>query len=280
MNAQELYERLEKDFIKPQFTDDWKQVITEDNAPYITEQFKERNMGVVCDFAKDITKVFTAVFASEETMRKLIAADVTDAMLFVHHPADWDITQNPIFIPMPKELLEEFKERRISIYNLHVPLDDEGPYSTSVTLAKALGVTPYKAFGPYHGALAGVFGTTEDSLAQLHARYSQAVGHETSFYPYGSEAIRKAAVIAGGGNDVEFLTLMAEEGADAFITGITAKNDFSAAAHAFAKEHNISLLGGTHYSSEKFACIAMCEYFRKLGLNVEFVTETPKLEDL
>lgn len=279
MNAQKLYQHLEKDFIKPHFTDEWYQIITTENQEYITEQFKKRNMGLVCDFAEDINKVFTAVFASEESMKKLIDMNVTDAMLFVHHPAGWDLTHESIFIPMSKELLQEFKQRRISIYNLHVPLDDEGPYSTSVTLAKTLGITPYKSFGPYHGALAGVFGTTNNSLIQLRERYSEEVGHETSLYSYGSEKIQKVAVVAGGGNDVEFLTLMAKEGVDAFVTGITVKNDHSAKAHEFAKDNKISLLGGTHYSSEKFACIAMCDYFKKLGLDAEFVSETPKHED-
>lgn len=64
------------------------------------------------------------------------------------------------------------------------------------------------------------------------------------------------------------------------VTGITAQRPHSQSAHDFAKEHGISLLGGTHYSTEKFACIAMCEYFEKLGLEAEFIPEEPLFEDL
>jgi len=39
-------------------------------------------------------------------------------------------------------------------------------------------------------------------------------------------------------------------------------------------------MGGTHYSSEKFACIAMCKDFEKLGLGSEFIADTPSFEDL
>jgi hypothetical protein len=41
------------------------------------------------------------------------------------------------------------------------------------------------------------------------------------------------------------------------------------------------LLGGTHYSTEKFACQAMCDYFGKIGIiSTEFILDTPMLEDL
>jgi putative NIF3 family GTP cyclohydrolase 1 type 2 len=64
------------------------------------------------------------------------------------------------------------------------------------------------------------------------------------------------------------------------ISGLSVKNVYSQAAHELEQVHGINLLGGTHYSSEKFACMAMCEYFRKLGLPAEFVPDTPCLQDL
>jgi len=64
------------------------------------------------------------------------------------------------------------------------------------------------------------------------------------------------------------------------VTGITVENDYSARAHEIARERRISLLGATHYSTEKFACIEMCNYFAKLGLPSEFVPGKPCLQDL
>jgi len=64
------------------------------------------------------------------------------------------------------------------------------------------------------------------------------------------------------------------------LTGVTINNKYTYAAHELEKEHNISLLGGTHYSSEKFACIAMCGYFDKLGLHSEFIEDVPCFVDL
>jgi putative NIF3 family GTP cyclohydrolase 1 type 2 len=57
-------------------------------------------------------------------------------------------------------------------------------------------------------------------------------------------------------------------------------NDRSRAAHDIARENKINILGGSHYSTEKFACMAMCGYFRKQGLPSEFIEDTPVMEDL
>ena len=65
-----------------------------------------------------------------------------------------------------------------------------------------------------------------------------------------------------------------------FVTGIAVKNEHSKKAHEFAEEHRINILGGTHYSTERFACIAMVDYFRKLGLSSEFIEGKPVMEDM
>lgn len=88
------------------------------------------------------------------------------------------------------------------------------------------------------------------------------------------------AVVAGGGNSVEILRDVAARGINTFVTGITAETEFSKAAHAFARSNRINLLGGTHYSTEAFACQAMCRYFSDLGLPANFIADEPVLEDM
>ena len=51
-------------------------------------------------------------------------------------------------------------------------------------------------------------------------------------------------------------------------------------AHNIAKANRINILAGTHYSTEKFACIKMIEYFQKLGIPGEFVHDSPCMEDM
>ncbi|MEK6969268.1 MAG: Nif3-like dinuclear metal center hexameric protein [Nanoarchaeota archaeon] len=283
MKATQVYKQLEKDFITPKMSDEWAEHM-DSVADFLSENFKKRSMGLVCDFATEISKIYTAVFPSKDVMQKILNDKNQNAMLFVHHPSIWDIKKAPeVFQQMDRELLQQFKDRKISIYNLHVPLDNYGKYSTSVTLAKALGVEPKKSFAPYFGSLCGVFGKTNLATVQdLRKRFQESVGHKVSLYNYGNKKIKNetVAVIAGGGNDVEMLEEIAKAGVNTFVTGITAKNDHSKKAHEFAEKHRINILGGTHYSTERFACITMVDYFKKMGLPSEFIEDKPVMEDM
>jgi putative NIF3 family GTP cyclohydrolase 1 type 2 len=73
---------------------------------------------------------------------------------------------------------------------------------------------------------------------------------------------------------------IADNHINVLVTGLTKLNDYSKQAHDFAKKNKINILGGTHYSTEKFACIAMVDYFKKLGLKAEFLDGKPGMADL
>lgn len=282
MEADKLYQQLEKDFIAPGLSDDWGEWLVP-IAGFVCDNFKRRSMGLVCDFNEEINKVYAAVFPSNAVMEKILSDGAQNAMLFVHHPAVWNIAAPQVFLPPEAGLLRQFKNNGISVYNLHVPLDNFGEYSTSVSLARVLDIKIEKAFAPYFGALCGVFGQTELTLiGDLKDKFEKAVGHKCGLYRYGLDGIakKKVAVVAGGGNEAGLLKEIADEGVNVLLTGIIAKNEFSKPAHEFAKRHKINLLGGTHYSTEKFACIAMVDYFKKLGLSAEFVADQPTMEDI
>jgi len=85
---------------------------------------------------------------------------------------------------------------------------------------------------------------------------------------------------AGGGNEEDVLEEVLNLDINTYITGVTVKNDYSKKAHNFAEKNNINLIGATHYSTEKFACITMCSYFEELVLSCEFVEDFPLIEDI
>jgi len=280
-----LYQQLEKDFVKPGLTDDWFQYMSS-VADFLTDNFKKRSMGLVCDFNVEIKRVFTAVFPSEKVMQEILNNNEKNALLFVHHPSIWDIRNAPdIFYQMDRKLLEKFKERKISIFNLHIPLDNYNEYSPSVSLAKALGVAIEKPFANYFesGALCGVFANTKiATVPALKKKFESVLGHESRLYQYGDKKIKGGivAIAAGGANIRNIIEEVKKEGVNTFITGISAKNTHSLKAHKFAKKNKINILGGTHYSTEKFACMAMCDYFKNFGLPAKFIEDKPILEDL
>lgn len=166
-----------------------------------------------------------------------------------------------------------------------MPLDKNGPYSTSVCLAKALDVIPVGEFALYFGAMAGVTGKTDcRTVEELAKKVELAVGHRVKLWPYGSKEIKDGKVALGaGGNFPEEITEVAGLGINTFVTGLTKPSKGylpSLETHRLAKENKVNIIGATHYSTEKFACIAMAEYFKKLGLLAEFIAGEPDLNDL
>lgn len=283
MKANQVYQQLEADFITSGMSDDWAQYM-QSIADYLCDNFKHRSMGLVCDFTTRIDQVYTAVFPSDDVMRRILDEGAQDAMLLVHHASTWDIRKAPnVFQQMDRNLLQQFKAERISIYCLHVPLDNWGEHSTSITLARALGIEPKEQFAPYFGAMVGVFGIADCiSRETMRDRFQIATKHAVSLYNYGDAELKdgRIAVLAGGGNTVDMLTQVKHANINTLITGITVKNEWSKKAHQYAEEAKINILGGTHYSTEKFACVSMVEYFEDLGLPCKFVADEPVMEDL
>jgi len=284
MKATDLYSQLEKDFVKPGMVEDWFNDMGDIEA-YICDNFKNRSIGLICDFTDEVNKVYTAVFPSNRVLTRVLDDNVTNAMIFLPHPADWDLSKDPntAFYQMNTALLEQLKERRISLFNFHYPLDNYGEYSNSKTLAEALDIIIEKPFAEFSGALCGVIGTTNcKDVHELNNKYSQVVGHKTKLYQYGDSNVtnNRVAIVAGGGNDSDVVNEVIKNGVNVLISGLSLCNSYSLNAHELEKAHKINLLGGTHYSSEKFGCIAMCEYFNKLGLPSEFIHDVPCLDDL
>jgi putative NIF3 family GTP cyclohydrolase 1 type 2 len=280
MDAKELYQKLDKDFELDKCRDEWQM----DYNEFISDNFKKRQMGILLDNSKEINFVYTTVFPSDEVLNKILNSGKQDVLLFTHHPMIWDIRNAPrVFTNINRKLLPKLREKRISIYTLHVPLDKNGEYSTTMNLAKVLRIIPEDEFCEYYGVKVGIVGKTKlDTSEELANKIASIVKHKVKLWKYGTNEIKdhKVALVAGGGNEVEVFREIVERKINIFVTGVTALNNYSREAHEFAKENKINIIGATHYSTEKFACIAMCDYFKKRGLPCEFIEDKPILEDM
>ena len=266
MDAKELYEKLEVDFDVANSRDEWEGMNFND---FISLNFQNRQMGVFTDNSKVINQVYTAVFPSKKVIKEVLNTGEEDVLIFTHHPMIWDIRKPEVFSYIDEELLQKMKDRRISIYVLHAPLDKNGPYSTSTSLARALGIVFEEEFCEYLGMKVGIIGKTNFTNPENLVKHAEdVVGHSVKLKKYGSSEIKKGrvAVVGGGGNNTFVLKELAELDINTFVTGVTVLNDFSRKTHEYAKENKINIIGATHYSTEKFACIGMCEYFGNLGL--------------
>ncbi|MHA1864476.1 MAG: Nif3-like dinuclear metal center hexameric protein [Candidatus Thorarchaeota archaeon] len=284
MKAKKLYQSLDKEFeIDKLNEDEWSFF---DLGDYTTESFKKTKKGLVLDNSTEINKVYTAVFPSETVLDFIIASGAEDTLLFTHHPMIWDSSSGGFpFRNIPTKYLEVLEEKNISLYTIHVPLDKNGPYSTTASLARALEIETEREFFEYHGVKVGIIGKTEcKSVFELSGRVKETVGHLLKIWAYGSMQITngKVALVAGGGNYPEIVEELAETDVRTYITGVTMTNpDYepSLRFHEICQENKINVIAATHYSTEKFACIAIQKFFEELGVPSEFLEDDPSFED-
>jgi putative NIF3 family GTP cyclohydrolase 1 type 2 len=283
VKAKLLYKQLDSDFELDKLKEDWSWI---EFNEYYSEIFKQRFMGLVLDNAEEITRIFTAVFPSDSVLNWIIGSGEMDVLLLTHHPVTWVSTEkDATFLVIPQDLLAILKARKVALYTLHAPLDKVGPYSTGMTLANAIEVVPDSSFCEYHGVNVGVIGATQlTTVTELAKKVESAVGHIVKVWNYGSEKIRdqRVAIVAGGGNFPEVIKEIVEAGLNTYVTGITKKSSRfpdTLKFHEAAEKEGINVIAATHYSTEKFACIAMLDYFDKLGLNGQFIEDSPLITD-
>jgi len=284
MKAKKLYERVGKDFEISKYKDDWSFV---EFNEFINPAFKERYLGVMLNNADEIEKVYIATIPDISIIDKILERNEKDILLFSHHAMGYDPTVEGFpFYSIPPNYLKELQKRRISFYVLHIPLDKNGPYSTSVNLAKALHLAVDSEFCEYLGCKVGVICETSfTKVADFALHVKDIVGHDINVRHYGDEIIeRRRVAVAAGGGCIDFVAReLSVLGVKTFLTGCTRpipSFEPNMEFHRIAKESRINVVGATHYSTEKFACMAMVNYFTGLGIEAEFVEGTPCMEDL
>ena len=284
MNAKELYEKIGRYFETDKYTDDWSFV---EFNKFINPDFKERYIGVMLDNTAEIEKVYTSTFPDTAVLENILGRNETDILLLSHHAMGYDPTLEGFpFYNISVDYLNKLKERRISFYVMHIPLDKNGDYSTSVNLAKELQLPITGEFCEYLGCKLGVICETGcTKLTDFASHVENVMGHAIKVRRYGDEIIeRKTVAVAAGGGCIDFVAdELAALGINTFLTGCTRpipSFEPNMEFHRIAEQAGINLVGATHYSTEKFACMAMVKYFTELGIEADFVEGTPCMEDL
>jgi putative NIF3 family GTP cyclohydrolase 1 type 2 len=285
MNARQLYERLDRDFAVNRCVDEWGPFVEVNE--FIHPGFQERWIGVMLDNAREIRRVYTVTMPDTAVLEAILAREEADVLVFSHHAMGYDPAREGFpFYNIPGDCLRRMREQRVALYVMHAPLDYNGPYSTSVSLAKALGLAVVGEFCEYLGCQVGVLcEATFAQVADFAGHVERVVGHQVKLWPYGDATVAggRVALAAGGG----CMGFIAEEltglGVNTYLTGVTRPTpgfEPSMAFHRLAREGRVNVLGATHYSTEKYACLAMVDYFGDVGLDAEFVAGTPCLADL
>lgn len=247
---------------------------------YVTDLFLQTYHGLMLKNGETVGKVYLAVFLSGEILDKIFAQDVTDAMIFVHHPMDMESSGRG-FLPMEEKYFLEMRRRKISVYILHTPLDIHKNISTSRSIAKLLQLQRLQEYNLCFVGYAGIYGTLKNEVSfigfinSLKEIFNLNEIHYLQRFP----TVYRVGIIAGGGADIEYIKESMDIGCDTYLSGdylnkVKTENSIRRRVE-FEKTKDslrINLIECSHYATEKVVLLnEMRNYFISLGLPAEFV---------
>ncbi len=249
---------------------------------YATERFLQRFNGLALDNSVEVARVFTLVFPSDDVLAEVERCAAGEpTLIFTHHPMDFE-TSGRGLAPIGSEWLDRLRERRISLYAAHAPLDCHERVSTSRALARAIGVPAQETFAAYFGGHAGVIGKIEPTGFEAFARrVRDACGVQCIDEKRHSDDVRRVGVVAGGAAYPGLMEEALGAGCDTYVTGDFRVRHGGEWAEqnrphfdAFVESVALNLIGGSHYATESLVLRHdMIEVFREMGLEAEFVPQ-------
>jgi putative NIF3 family GTP cyclohydrolase 1 type 2 len=235
---------------------DWKNNFESD--------FVNRFNGLMLRGADEVNTVFLAVFPTNEVITKFLDEASEGDLLFMHHPIPMECGDprgkwGRGFVPIELDLLSKLKERRLSVYTCHAPLDYNRIVGTSDAIAEALGATIIDEFTPYGLGNAGLIcdipiSSTKELVNNLRELFEIPY---IDFEGVVHKEINRVAIIAGCGDVVAEMQNAEGKGAQAYITGeihCHIDNDYGREKYAAMMEYvmdtKMSLIGVSHAASE------------------------------
>ena len=229
------------------------------------KEFLELFNGLMLRGASHVERVYLAVFPTDDVLEQFIAQGNAGDLLFMHHPllmecGDPQGAAGKGFVPIKEEYIKQMKEKQLSIYTCHIPLDFHPQLGTSVAIANALNAAKTDSFLSYEnmgylGLICSVEDTnTTDLIAKLcdifDIPYVDFEGQEL-------DHIQKVAIVAGCGDKAEWMLEAEQKGAQAYITGeihCHINSDYGKEKYSeimtYAKKTPMSLIGVSHSASE------------------------------
>jgi putative NIF3 family GTP cyclohydrolase 1 type 2 len=249
---------------------------------YAVPEWEGRWNGLAVRGADDVAQAATCVFPSD----RIVASLEPRTLLFSEHPLDF--ADESGFLPLSRESFETMRERGISFYNAHGPLDMHPEVSPSRMCAEGIGLEGLEEYYPICEGIPGgaaIVGQSRLSVDGLADALRALLGPEILVHVLTRTRTDagRVAVVAGGGADVDMLEASLERGCQTYVTGNAATNcridwvqDQVRAFRERADAAGVTLLDAMHYGMEKPPQLAMARWFRARGLQAAFVPDGPK----
>jgi len=251
-------------------------------ADYFYSGFFNNYLGLMIKNSENVKHVYGTVFLNNAIINDLIVRNVTDILIFTHHPME-DETSGRGFLPLQREVLSKMKENRISVYSLHSPLDYHDHISTSLSFGKAMGLKNTGRFSKYLTGYIGVYGELEEAVSfnEFINLVRTVVGVSEVHYNQNSRTVRRVGIIPGGGTDVSFMREVISLGCDTYLTG----EYYSRLTIPFGDEERhkfdevksglpINMVEASHYATEKPVMVnEIADFYKEYNIPYRFIEQ-------
>jgi len=228
-------------------------------------QFKDYSPnGLQIEGREDVKKIITGVTANQTLIDAAIEQNA-DAIL-VHHGFFWKGEAQQI-VGMKYNRIKALIENGINLYAYHLPLDVHPELGNNAQLAKLLDITDRRPLEPWDKRSVGRVGKFEQAVTpdELTARLNTTLKRQPLHIDGGKKEIKSIAWCTGGGQD--YITIAAEQGIDAFISG-----EISERTTHIAREMGIHYFAAGHHATERYGVKALGEWLNdELGFDVTFI---------
>lgn len=247
---------------------------------YFEKLFLKRFNGLMLNNSSVIKKVFGTVFLDKNVLSKIIQKDEEDVLIFTHHPVE-DETSGRGFIAIEEDYLRLMREKRISIYSLHSPLDINKKISTAGSIASRFRLNNISRHVETSG-FEGIVGELarplelEEFLEKVKVILSNPI---VNFIDKGKQ-VSKIAIVPGGG-DPRLIQGAIGLGCDTYLTGeyysklkIPYGDVERKVFDGLKGGLNINMVEGSHYSTERLVFVnELPKLFNSLGLSYRFIEQ-------
>lgn len=235
-----------------------------DWAQAFEPKFSELFNGLMLRGQENVSTVFLAVFPTNEVLKAFIESAKPGDLLFMHHPLLMECgdPQGPWgrgFVPIEPSLLNELKQKELSVYTCHVPMDYNKELGTTAAICEALNATRVDDFySDERGSVGAICELDEMPTDQLIKRCEEIFDLPyLDFEGLQHQNIKRIAIVAGCGDVVNVMKEAEEKGAQAYITGeihCRVDNDYGRMRFEkmmdYVKTTTMSLIGVSHSASE------------------------------
>lgn len=248
---------------------------------YVTPDFLNRFHGLMLNNGKNVRKIYTIVFLSEEIV-KVFDRDERDVLLISHHPLNMETSRRG-FLPLSENYLKEMQKRSISVYILHTPLDVHEQVSTAGSLSKALDLEAIERYYELSIGFGGVYGNFDQPIK--FQDFLRTVSHITDVNDLNfiarQDFVNKLGILPGG-TTADSILETSDLGCDTLLTGTY----YNQVQNEIGKQHReefekiqddlqINVIECSHYASEaivmKTDMINLCR--NHFSIECEFIPQ-------